>query len=485
MSYQDLLDTIKQNNLIVDEQILKAVFDFAKQAHQGQVRQTGEPYTDHLVEVAAILADLHQDQTTLVSALLHDVLDETTTTSDQLAKHFGNEVADLVSGVSQIGRVKIRGSINKIFTENVRKMFISMAKDIRVILIRLADRLHNMRTLSAVPISKQKRIALETLDIYAPLAERLGMGQIKGELEDLAFPYVYPKEYEWLMGIADPYIEEADKITDEAIQLIKEKLSQNKLDVDVSGRPKRKYSLYKKLLRPEIDKDINKIYDLSAIRVITKSKPDCYAVLGLVHDLWQPVPYIGISDFIAVPKPNGYQSLHTKIFDHKGHIVEVQIRSEEMHAIAEYGAATHALYSEAKALGASDENLQKGIAFNLTSKMAWVKQLAIWQQDLDLKLDVLSERIYVFSPKGDVYDLPKGATPVDFAFAVHTDLGSHIQGAKVNQKIVALTEALKSGDMVEIIKSKESRRPNRDWLQTVKTAKARNKITKFRNSSPN
>lgn len=491
MTYEDLLDTIKKNKLELDLDRLNKVYLFARDAHQGQVRQTGEEYIEHPLYVANVLATWRQGQATLEAALLHDVLDETEITREKLANNFGEEVAYLVEGVSQIGRVKLRGSLDSVFVENLRKMFVSMAKDIRVILIRLADRHHNMQTLDAVPISKQKRIAKETLEIYAPLAERLGMGQLKGELEDLAFPFIHPEEYSWVMEIAKPHISKAEKVTKKAIQIIKEKLAQNGLDAQVHGRHKRKYSLFKKLKRPEIDGDLSKIHDLIALRVITKSKMDCYAALGLVHDLWKPIPYVGISDFIAQPKPNGYQSIHSKVFGVNGHIIEVQIRTEDMHQQAEYGAAAHTLYSAAKESGASDEKLEKGIAFKVKEKIDWIKELANWHKEVssnddyvkNLKLDALSERIYVFSPQGDVYDLPSGATPVDFAFAVHTDLGYHILGAKVNQHLVPLSYKLKSGDMVEIQKSKEKRLPTRDWLQFVKTSRARGKVGKINRGS--
>jgi len=486
VSYQNLLDEIKKNNLLVDKVRLKKVYDFAAAAHQGQVRQSGDPYISHPLAVASVLAGWKQTQPVLEAALLHDVVEDTPVTGETLQSIFGEEISILVDGVTKIGKVKLRGSTNRIFVENLRKMFVAMAKDIRVVLIRLADRLHNMQTLEAVPLSKQKRIARETLEIYAPLAERLGMGQLKGDLEDLAFPYLFPEEYGHVMEIARPHFLRAEKTTKQAIQLIRTKLETYGLSVEIHGRHKRKYSLYKKLTRPEIDGDLTKIHDLVALRIITNSKLECYAALGLVHDLWQPVPYVGISDFIAQPKPNGYQSIHTKVFDHKGHIIEIQIRTRQMHEQAEYGAAAHTLYSEAKSKGASDEKLERGTAFNASGKTDWIKQLASWQKEVgsseefvtSLKLDALSERIYVFSPHGDVYDLPKNATPVDFAFAVHTDLGFHLQGAKVNQKIVPLDFILKSGDLVEIIKSKGKRSPNRDWLQFVKTAKARGKITR-------
>lgn len=487
MYLSKLVAIIRQNKIPLNEERFAGVYRFAEAAHSGQVRQTGEPYIDHPISVAVTLASWKQPQPVLEAALLHDVVEDTPVTLEKIETLFGEEVSFLVEGVTKIGKVKLRGSTNQIFTENLRKMFIAMAKDIRVVLIRLADRLHNMTTLDAIPLTKQKRIARETLEIYAPLAERLGMGQLKGDLEDLAFPYLHPAEFKSVMETAKPHFIRAEKATGQAIQLIKEQLESHKLEVEVNGRHKRKYSLYKKLNRPEIDGDLSKVHDLVALRIITNSKLDCYAALGLVHDLWQPVPYIGISDFIARPKPNGYQSIHTKVFDRKGNIIEIQIRTREMHEHAEYGAAAHTFYDRAKSQGASDDKLEKGIAFKVSEKIDWVKQLASWQKEVvnsdeyikNLKLDALSERIYVFSPHGDVYDLPKGATPVDFAFAVHTDLGLHVAGAKANQKIVPLNYTLKSGDMVEIIKSKDKRLPNRDWLIFVKTSKARSKITRL------
>ena len=487
MSYSDLLDEIKKNNITIDENRLKQVYDFAAAAHAGQVRDTGDATITHPLSVAKVLATWHQPQPVLEAALLHDVVEDTDHSLAEIASLFGDEVAFLVDGVTVVGKVKLRGSTDTVFVENLRKMFVAMARDIRVILIRLADRFHNMQTLDAVPLSKQQRIAKETIEVYAPLAERLGMGQLKGDLEDLAFPYLYPAEHANLNEETGRRLANAEKVTKRVISAIEDKLAPHHLEVEIHGRHKRKYSLYKKLIRPDINGDWSKIYDLVALRIITKSKMDCYVVLGLVHDLWQPVPYIGISDFIAQPKPNGYQSIHTKVFDRHKHIIEIQIRTREMHEQAEYGAAAHTLYAQAKAQGASDEKLEGGVAFRVQEKMDWIKELANWQKETgsnedyvsSLKLDALSERIYVFSPHGDVYDLPQGATPVDFAFAVHSDLGLHIQGAKVNQKIVSLNYQLKSGDLVEIIKSKAKHLPNRDWLQFVKTSKARSKITKL------
>ena len=365
-------------------------------------------------------------------------------------------------------------------------MFIVMAQDIRVVLIRLAERLHNMSTLDAIPLSKQRRIAVETLEVYAPLAERLGMGKIKGELEDLAFPYIYPDEFTWLQEIARPHFKYSEKNVSGIMNKLRQQLVKHHVVARVEGRPKRKYSLYKKLLRPENNRDITKIYDLIAVRVITKNSSDCYPALGVVHQYWKPVPQYSISNFIAQPKPNGYQSIHTKVFDNLGNIVEIQIRSEKMHLTAEYGAAAHFAYSEAKNSGAPYEKLVKGTAFKITEKMSWVKQLAGWKSQLstagdsleDYKLDALSHHIYVFSPNGDVYDLPENSTPVDFAFDVHSDLGSFIQTVKVNGRIVSLDHELKSGDIIEIQKSKSVKKPNKNWLRFVKSHKAKEEIRK-------
>lgn len=487
MTYTKLLKNIQENGLEVDLNRLNRVYQFAEKAHQGQVRQTGEAYINHPLATADILVSWKQSQPAIEAALLHEVIENGGVSLEEISSEFGDEVALLVEGVTRIGKVKLRGKTDQVFIENLRKMFVAMAKDIRVVLIRLADRYDNMTTLDAVPLNKQKRIGEETLEVYAPLAERLGMGHLKGELEDLAFPYVYPNEYRWLSEIAKPYVEKAVRVTKKAIIEIEQKLKANNIEAQVNGRHKHRYSLFKKLKRPEIDGDISKVHDLVALRIITNTKLDCYAALGLVHDLWKPLPFVGISDFIAQPKPNGYQSIHTKVLDRHGNIIEVQIRTKEMHEQAEYGTAAHTFYHQAKASGASDEKLEKGLAFRVKEKMDWIRELANWQKEVsskeeyikNLKLDALSERIFCFSPNGDVYDLPKDATPVDFAFAVHSDLGLHIQGAKVNQRIVPLNHLLKSGDLVEIIKSKDKHYPNRDWLQSVKTSKAKNKILKF------
>jgi guanosine-3',5'-bis(diphosphate) 3'-pyrophosphohydrolase len=479
-----LLAKTKRDDL--NEKKLKKVFAFSRQKHQGQLRQTGESYINHPLAVASILADWGLDQASLEAALLHDLPEMSGVSIEEIQSNFGEEVAKLVEGVNRVGKVKLRGSQNSEFLENLRKMFVAMAQDIRVVLIRLADRLHNITTLDGVPLSKQKRIAIETLEVYAPLAERLGMGRLKGELEDLAFPYIYPEEYTWLQEIAKPHFKYSEKNVSGIMNKLRQQLVKHGITAKVEGRPKRKYSLYKKLLRPENNRDITKIYDLMAVRVITPDAGSCYSALGVIHQYWKPVPNLGISDFIAQPKPNGYQSIHTKIFDNIGNIVEIQIRSEEMHLTAEFGAAAHFAYADAKSHGATDEKLKEGTAFKITEKMSWVKQLAGWQNQVsatgdsleDYKLDALSSHIYVFSPNGDVYDLPENSTPVDFAFSVHSDLGYFIQTVKINGRIASLDQPLKSGDVVEIQKSKSIKKPNKNWLRFVKTHIAKVKIRK-------
>lgn len=486
-NFDELVVLSKENVLNFKEDRLVMAFDFAAKKHLGQVRQTGEPYISHPLFVAETLASWGLDQATVEAALLHDTPDMSSVTFDELEEKFGPEVASLVEGVTRVGNVKLRGSQDVQFLENLRKMFVAMAQDIRVVLIRLADRYHNIATLEGVALSKQKRIALETLEVYAPLAERLGMGRLKGELEDMSFPYIYPIEYHWVMKVAAPHFKHSEENVTGVIQKLRQQLFKQGIKAKVEGRPKRKYSLYRKLLRPGIDRDITKVYDLMAIRVITPDTSSCYSTLGVIHQYWKPAPNIGISDFIAQPKPNGYRSIHTKVFDNKGNIVEIQIRSEEMHRQAEFGSAAHYAYAEAKMHGASDKVLEKGIAFKIDEKNSWVKELANWQHSFganennisNYKLDALAHRIYVFSPSGDVYDLPENATPVDYAFSVHSDMGQFIHTAKVNGKVVPLDTSLRSGDIIEIIKTKNKKLPNRNWLRFVKTAKARSEIRKL------
>lgn len=485
-TFQDLVNTIEKNQIKVNLNELKKAYLFAQEAHQGQQRYSGDPFINHPLHVANTIAEWGLDEASIKAALLHDVLEDTPVTYQDLKKKFGTKIAFLVNGVTKTGHVKLRNSKDLVFVENLRKMFVAMAKDIRVVLIRLADRYHNMLTLNAVPIVKQKRIAEETLEVYAPLAARLGMGKLKGELEDLAFPFIQPEEHKKISELFKTEIKQTKKHADQVIKQLDKFFKKCQLDLQIHGRFKNKHSLYHKLQRPGIDNDINKIHDLVAIRIITNNQPDCYTCLGHVHTLYKPVPYLGVSDFIAQPKPNGYQSIHTKVFDNHGGVVEIQIRSKDMHHQAEFGAAAHYAYSQAKQNIKNPSFLEKGIAFSVGKKIGWVLQLAQWQENIkdskefkkNLSLDTLSHRIYVFSPLGDVYDLPEGSTPVDYAFTVHSDLGLHIKSAKVNQKQVSLSHSLKSGDVVEIVKSKKKQKPNRSWLQFVKSNQVKAKIRK-------
>lgn len=486
ITLKSILVLLDRKGQLTDSDRFARVFGYVERKHAGQVRQTGDPFVLHPLFVAHTLADWGLDQVSCEAALLHELPENVGVTLAEITSEFGPEVARLVDGVSRVGQVKLRGSHDLEFLENMRKMFVAMAQDIRVVLIRLADRLHNVTTLDAVPLSKQKRIGLETLEIYAPLADRLGMGILKGDLEDGVFPFVFPDEYEWVNTIAKPHFKYSEENIKEVIHRIRQQLVRHGLEARIEHRLKRKYSLYKKLMRPEINRDITQIHDLMAVRIVTADTSSCYAALGIIHQYWKPVPYLGISDFIAQPKPNGYRSIHTKVFDNRGNIVEIQIRSEPMHLQAELGAAAHFAYAHAKHHGASEESLEKGTAFKITEKMSWVNQLAGWQQQVlgveeslaDYKLDALSHHLYVFSPHGDVYDLPEDATPVDYAFTVHSDLGFYLHAAKVNGKIAPIDTKLKSGDLIEIIKSKNPKTPNKNWLQFVKTRKAKIEIKK-------
>lgn len=483
--FKQLISTIRSSSDKVDVKRIKKAWRFAKLAHTGQKRLTGDPYTSHALGTAGILVQWKLDEDSIVAGFLHDTIEDGGAKRDDLLKEFGEEIADLVDGVTKVSNLKLRGSRDEQFVENLRKMFLAMAKDLRVVLVKLADRLHNMQTLEPLPPEKQKRIAGETLEVYAPLAERLGMGEIKGRLEDLAFPYVYQLEFEKVKKEVKFQYKKVEKHIKKMRTTILKKLANEGIRAEVHGRKKHLYSLWKKLERPEIDWDFDKIHDIVALRILVDSEEQCYVTLGVTHHLYKPVPHVGVSDFIAQPKPNGYRSIHTKVFGPGQRIVEVQIRTFGMHEEAEIGIAAHWAYGEAKSKDAGHKLLEKGIKVS-EAKLSWVKQLAKWQEELTdsqeflraVKFDALVHRNFVFSPKGDVYDLPHGATPVDYAFAVHTDLGNYIAGAKVNGKIVPLDYKLKSGEIVEIIKTKNKRLPNRDWLEFAVTTTARNKIKK-------
>jgi GTP pyrophosphokinase len=485
--YQVLVELIKQYNPGTDLTKVKAAWEFAKLAHTGQKRLTGEPFANHPLEVAIRLASWKLDTASIIVGLLHDTVEDGGAKREDIVEGFGEQVAVLVDGVTKVTDLRLKGSREQEFVENLRKMLLVMAKDLRVILVKLADRLHNMETLSALAPEKQRINAEETLEVYAPLAERLGMGHVKGQLEDLAFPYVYPKDYKKLLKLSQPFYKQAELHINKMKKLLLKKLLEENIKVEVHARKKHLYSLWKKLERSEIAWDFTKIHDIVAIRIIVGTVSQCYSALGIVHANFKPVPYVGVSDFIAQPKPNGYRSIHTKVFGPEARIVEVQIRTIVMHMEAEEGVAAHWVYSDAKTRGAGDKELEKGTVFAPSGKLAWVRQLVDWQSEMNdseeflqaVKFDALRHRNFVFSPEGDVYDLPVGATPVDFAYAVHTELPNHMQGTKVDGKMVPLDYKLKSGQVVEVLKSKNPKSPNRDWLDFVVTTLARREIAKY------
>lgn len=484
--FEELVVVIREYNEKGDFKKLESAFEFAKLAHTGQKRYSGELYVTHGLETALILASWKLDLTSIIAGLLHDSVEDGAAILADIKKEFGEDVERLVDGVTKVSYLKLRGSKEEEFVENLRKMFLAMAKDLRVILVKLADRLHNMRTLVYVPEDRQKRIAQETLEIYAPLAERLGMGGVSSELLDLAFPYVYPDEYERVRkGVAAAY-KKAEENIKKMRQTLLRALAGEGIKAKIDGRKKSFYSLWRKLMRPEISWGFDKVYDIVALRILVDTVGQCYTALGTVHKYFKLVPHFGISDFVAQPKPNGYQSIHTRVFGLGGRITEVQIRTYDMHQQAEHGVAAHWAYTEAKKNNVTDTELEeKGVTVS-DRKLSWVRLLAKWQEEISdskefleaVKFDALSERIFVFSPKGDVFDLPQGATPVDFAYCVHTDLGDFLKAARADGRIVPLNFKLKSGQVVEILKSKEKRKPSHEWLTFVVTNQARREINR-------
>jgi GTP pyrophosphokinase len=480
-----LVKEIKSLQPEVDGEVLKRAVEYAAGAHKGQKRFSGEPYVNHALETAKILASWHLFTPSIVAGLLHDTVEDGEAKLVEVDREFGETIAGLVDGVTKVSQVKLRGSTEEEMVENLRKMVVAMSKDLRVVLVKLADRLHNMRTLEYVPKNKQKRIARETLEVYAPLADRLGMGEVKGELEDLTFPYLHPEDYRWLKKCSIKAYESAKEDIEKAKKVILRELKKERIKSEVHGRAKHLYSLYKKLIRPEVGRDLKKVYDLVAMRILVDEVADCYTALGVVHKTWKPVPKLGVSDFVAQPKPNGYQSIHTKVFV-KGRILEVQIRTHQMHEEAEYGVAAHWHYAQEKRGGKKEiSEIEKGY-FAPRDKLAWVKQLVAIHKEIrdnrelvsSLKLDALSGRIFVFTPMGDVIDLPIKATGVDFAFAIHSEVGNAATGVKVNGKMTALNGKLKSGDVCEVVTSKGKKKPSRDWLEFVVTDAARRHIRK-------
>lgn len=455
-----------------DLSIIRKAYEFAKEAHSGQHRISGELFIFHPLEVAKILADLELDLPTIAAGLLHDVVEDTPYTIEDIESNFGPEVALLVDGVTKLGKLEFKTKEEQ-QAENLRKMFFAMAKDIRIILIKLADRLHNMRTLKSLPKEKQLAKAKETLDIFAPLAHRLGISKVKWELEDIAFRYLEPEHYYELVEKVAKKRQERENHINEMIAILKERLTSAGISAEIQGRPKHFYSIYKKM--KEQNKTFEQIYDLTAVRVIVNTVKDCYGALGVVHTLWKPIPG-RFKDYIAMPKPNMYQSLHTTVIDSSGDPLEIQIRTYEMHKTAEYGIAAHWRYKE----GAKNNS-------DFEQKLSWLREILDWQRDLrdakdfmeTLKIDLFTDEVYVFTPKGDVIDLPKGSCPIDFAYRIHTDIGNRCIGAKVNGKMVPLDYELVNGDIIEIITSSHSNGPSRDWLNIVKSPQAKNKIRQW------
>src|SRR4029453_18459409 len=467
--FEDLLERVRAYTSDEEREFLRRAYVFSALEHKGQVRHSGEPYLVPPLEVASILADMRLDPVAIAAGLLHDVVEDTLTTIEKIQEHFGPEVAHVVEGVTKISAIPFSSSEER-QAKNFRKMLLAMVDDIRVILVKLADRLHNMRTLSHMSEDRQQRTAQETLDIYAPIANRLGMSKIKNELEELSFKYLDPAGDQALTAKVENKRKAADVEIDYLKKTVIAKLSEAQVPVkQVDGRLKRLYSINQKLKRQRIELD--QVYDFVALRIITDSIKDCYAALGIIHQTWSPVPG-RIKDFIAMPRPNGYQSLHTSVISERGFPFEVQIRTEEMHRQAEEGIAAHWKYKEGRVGAGRDEQY-----------FLWLRQLLEWQKEVrdpqeflqNLKIELYPEEVYIFTPKGEVKSLPRDATPVDFAYAIHTDVGHQCVGARVNGKMVPLRSRLKNGDIVEIV-TQSGHKPSRDWLSFVVTSRARNKI---------
>ncbi|HYX19255.1 MAG TPA: bifunctional (p)ppGpp synthetase/guanosine-3',5'-bis(diphosphate) 3'-pyrophosphohydrolase [Thermoanaerobaculia bacterium] len=469
--FEEILEKVEAYNPGSDQDLLRRAYVFSAKEHRGQVRRSGEPYLVHPLNVAAILADLKADDVSIVVGLLHDVLEDTLTTREAIAGQFGGEVADLVDGLTKIGKFSYV-SREEEQAETFRKMILAMVSDLRVVMVKLADRLHNMRTLGFLPEVKRREIARETLDIYAPIAHRLGMGSVKGELEDLAFLYLEPEEHERVAREVARKMKVSEGMVSEVRRRIEARLAEGGIQAEVSGRMKRYYSIWQKMRRTGVD--AAQLYDILAFRVVVGETRDCYETLGMVHQLWRPVPG-RIKDYVAMPKPNFYQSLHTTVMGETGQPFEIQIRTREMDLIAERGIAAHWKYKEGRLGPHADD-----------ARFQWLRQLVDWQSEVSdprqflssLKVDLYPDEVYTFTPKGEVFAFPRGATPIDFAYRVHTDVGHRCVGARVNGKLVPLRTPLSNGDIIEILTA-PNQVPSRDWLSSVVTSRARHKIRHF------
>ncbi|HUP66481.1 MAG TPA: bifunctional (p)ppGpp synthetase/guanosine-3',5'-bis(diphosphate) 3'-pyrophosphohydrolase [Thermoanaerobaculia bacterium] len=472
--FEDILDKVEEYKPDFDEELLRRAYIFSAMAHKDQVRRSGEPYLVHPLNVAYILAEMKLDETSIAVGLLHDVIEDTLATKEKLEELFGKDVADIVEGLTKISRYAYV-SREEEQAETFRKMILAMVSDLRVVLVKLADRLHNMRTLHHLPEERRGRIAQETIEIYAPIANRLGMGRFKSELEDLAFQHLQPREYEDLTEAVRQKMTVSADLVERLRSTLQQKMLESEIGGDVSGRVKSLHSIWHKLRSQGVD--IGQIYDYLAFRIITPSVKDCYAALGIIHQGWRPVPG-RIKDYIAMPKPNFYQSLHTTVVAEKGQPFEVQIRTREMDLIAEQGIAAHWKYKEGRVAASPDDQ-----------SFLWLRQLVEWQNEIkdpkvfmnSLRVDLYPDEVYTFTPKGDVYAFPRGATPLDFAYRIHTDLGNRCVGARVNGKLVQLKTPLRNGDIIEIL-SAPNQTPNREWLSMVVTSRARHKIRHWLNT---
>ena len=476
---KDIIEKVKKNKRRPDIKLITKAYNYALNKHGNQLRKSGEPYIIHPTNVAYTIAELGLDEKTICAALLHDVVEDTEVTYDDIKNEFGEEIAEMVDGVTKLKKIKY-ATVEEHQVENYRKMFLAMGKDIRVIIIKLADRLHNMRTLEFLTPNRQKAISEETMLLYAPLANRLGLYNMKWELEDIAFMYLYPEEYKELVKGIEQKREERLQFIEKIMADIRVQLKKQHIDAEVTGRAKHLYSIYRKMQRD--NKTLDQIYDLFALRIIVNSVKDCYAALGVVHDLYNPMPG-RFKDYIAVPKANMYQSIHTTLLGEKGTPFEVQIRTWDMHRIAEYGIAAHWAYKEANY---SSRRGQQVVQVQ-EDKLAWLRETLEWQQEMQdpqefletLKTELFEDEVYVFTPKGQIKVLPRGATTIDFAYSIHAEIGNHMTGAKINSKMVPIITKVKSGDIVEIITSDNSKGPSLDWLKFVKSTSAKNKIQQW------